>query len=308
MLMTHRFWGVIALPFLSKLYVRQCDVGALNAKYGWEFQTKHRLALQLVTRVVQTLQALGSKAKMRLVFDGAYAARPLIVPLLALGVSVVSRLRSNAKLFDLPEPRKAGRRGRPRKYGKNRISLSKRAGHRLGWQSISYVCRGVAVLRHYKTFLATTTILNNPNRVVILDFGNGQNAAYFSTDIDRPVQQILETVAGRWAIEEYFHDTKEIWGAGKQQVRNIWSNIACWNINGWLFTWIEWESWETHSKILVDRSKRPWDNQHCRHSHADRRHMIAQPMLGKRFFDALEPAQRTSKIETLISDLLSLAA
>lgn len=308
MLMTHRFWGVIALPILSKLYVRQCDVAALYAKYGWEFQTKHQLALQLVTRVVQTLRALGSKAKMLVVFDGAYAARPLIVPLLAMGVGVVSRLRSNAKLFDLPEPRKVGQRGRPRKYGKNRISLSKRAGHRLGWQSISYVCRGVAVLRHYKTFLATTTILDSPIRVVILDFGNGQWAAYFSTDIDMSVQQILETVAGRWAIEEYFHDTKEVWGAGKQQVRSVWSNIACWNINGWLFTLIELESWETDVKTLVDRSERPWDNPNRRPSHADRRRMIAQQMLEKRFFEALEPGHRTPKMESLISDLLSLAA
>lgn len=308
MLMTHRFWGVIALPILSKLYVRQGDVAALDAKYGWEFQTKHQLALQLVTRVVQTLRALGSKAKMLVVFDGAYAARPLIVPLLALGVGVVSRMRSNAKLFDLPEPRKAGQRGRPRKYGKNRISLSKRAGHRLGWKPISYVCRGVAVLRRFKTFLATTTILDSPIRVVILDFGNGQWAAYFSTDIDMPVEQILDTVAGRWAIEEYFHDTKEVWGAGKQQVRSVWSNIACWNINGWLFTLIELESWETDLEMMVDRSERPWDNPYRRPSHADRRRMIAKEMLRKRFFEALEPGHRSAKIETLVNDLLNLAA
>ena len=42
---------------------------------------------------------------MLVVFDGAYAARPLIVPLNKLGVTVVSRLRSNAKLFDVPAPR-----------------------------------------------------------------------------------------------------------------------------------------------------------------------------------------------------------
>ncbi len=30
-----------------------------------------------------------------------------------------------------------------------------------------------------------------------------------------------ETEAGKWAIEEFFHDTKETWGDGKQQVRNV---------------------------------------------------------------------------------------
>ena len=73
MLMTHPHWGVIALPILSMLYVRQCDVAALDAKYGWKFQTKLELALQMITRVVQILRALGSKAKMLAVFDGAYS-------------------------------------------------------------------------------------------------------------------------------------------------------------------------------------------------------------------------------------------
>ncbi|XZE33022.1 hypothetical protein SH501x_003794 [Pirellulaceae bacterium SH501] len=50
-------------------------------------------------------------------------------------------MRSNAKLFDLPPARKAGTRGRPRKYGYNRIDLSKRSKHEQGWQTISYVCR-----------------------------------------------------------------------------------------------------------------------------------------------------------------------
>lgn len=308
LLMTHRLWGVIALPILSMLYVRQCDVAALAAKHGWQFQTKHQLALQLITQVVQTLRALGSKGKMLVVFDGAYAARPLLVPLSKLGVTVVSRLRSNAKLFDLPAPRKPGERGRPRKYGKNRISLSKRIRHRLGWQTISHVCRGVAVFRRYKTFLATTTLADEPIRVVIVQFDNGQTAAYFSTDVDMPLETILETVAGRWAIEEFFHDTKETWGAGKQQVRNVWSNVGCWNLNAWLYSFVELESWDADVSQMVDRSQRPWDNPDRRPSHADRRRMIAQEMLRKRFFAELEPAHQTPKMTALVNELLCLAA
>jgi hypothetical protein len=76
--------------------------------------------------------------------------------------TVISRLRSDAKLTDLPPPRKAGQRGRPRKYGLNRIDLKKRAEHPQGWTSTSYVCRGGAVLR-FKTFLATTSIADAPN-------------------------------------------------------------------------------------------------------------------------------------------------
>lgn len=308
LLMTHPRWGVIALPILSMLYVRQCDIAALNAKYGWEFQTKHDLTLRLITWVVQTLRAMGSKGKMLVVFDGAYAVHPLIAPLNKLGVTVVSRLRINAKLHDLPASRQPGERGRPRKYGKNRISLTKRMSHRLGWQTTSHVCRGVAVFRRYKTFLATTTLAAGPIRVVIVQFNNGQTAAYFSTDIDMPVERILETVAGRWAIEEFFHDTKETWGAGKQQVRNVWSNVGCWNLNAWLYSFVELESWDADVHQIVDRSDRPWDNPDRRPSHADRRRMIALEMLRKRFFAELEPAQQTPKMTALVNELLCLAA
>jgi hypothetical protein len=38
------------------------------------------------------------------------------------------------------------------------------------------------------------------------------------TDTSAEVRDILEAVAARWAIKEHFHDVKEVWGAGQQQV------------------------------------------------------------------------------------------
>ncbi len=46
---------------------------------------------------------------------------------------------------------------------------------------------------------------------------------YFCTDTTVTARDILEAVAARWAIEEHFHDVKEVWGAGEQQVRNVCS-------------------------------------------------------------------------------------
>jgi hypothetical protein len=64
-------------------------------------------------------------------------------------------------------------------------------------------------------------------------------APYFCTDTSAEVRDILEAVAARWAIEEHFHDVKEVWGAGQQQVRNVWSNIACWHLSQWLYALVE---------------------------------------------------------------------
>ena len=134
------------------LYVREVDVPKLAEKYGWEFRTEHQLGVALLTWFRQSIRVLGVKAKIWLTVDGAYAARPFLLPLLEQDIVVVSRMRKDAHLFDLPA---AGSHGN-RIYGKNRIHLAKRAGHPEGWETIVYNCRGVEVTRQYKTFLATS--------------------------------------------------------------------------------------------------------------------------------------------------------
>lgn len=307
MLVPHPLWGVIAFPVLSLLYVRRCDVAALNSKYGWKFRTKHELALELVTRVVGLLRALGSQAKFVLIVDGAYAARALVGPLQQMKVTVISRLRRDARLFDLP-PQRTGQRGRPRKYGKSRISLAKRAGHRDGWESITYHSRGVEVTRRYKSFLATSQWIGGTIRVVLLEHARGNWAAYFSTDTEMEVADILRRVAARWAIEEHFHDVKEVWGAGQQQVRNVWSNIGCWHLNSWLYTMVELACWDQDAATLVDRSDRPWDNPHRRPSHADRRRSILGKMLTEHFSTQLPSGPEHDKFRAAVAHLLNLAA
>ena len=81
--------------------------------------------------MIRTLRALGSKAGFVIVFDGAYAVKTLTRSLIEDGATIVTRLRSDAKLFDLPVNR-PDQRGQPRKYGKNRIRLKNRAAARGG--------------------------------------------------------------------------------------------------------------------------------------------------------------------------------
>lgn len=305
-IMSHSLWGAVALPILSKLYVRRVDVPKLQKRYDWEFRTKHQLALELVLEVIRRLKALGSKAGFRVVVDGAYAVRSFLRALLAEDVTVISRLRRDAKLFDLPPPR-TGQRGRPRIYGENRIHLAKRAGHKGGWQSLTFTCRGHEVTRRYKTFLATSKLVGGAIRVVLLEHESGNWAAYFSTDVDMDVKTLLETGANRWAIEEQFHDVKEVWGAGQQQVRNVWSNIGCWHLNSWLYTMVELASWDVPAEELVDRTDRSWDNPSRRPSHADRRRRIMRQMLEKEFVTPLPAGSEAQKYQARIAELLRIA-
>lgn len=306
LLATHPLWGVIALPLRSRLYVRAVDVPQLNEQRGWKFRTKHALAVELVTWFARTLRTLGLTCALWIVVDGAYAARPFLDAVIKLGAVVISRLRKDAKLFDLPPARQPGQRGRPRKHGAQRIDLAKRAAHPQGWESLTYRCRGREVTRQYKTFLAMSTLSDSPIRVVLVRFADGGWAPYFSTDATLAVTDILEAVADRWALEEHFHDVKEVCGAGQQQVRNVWSNIGCWQLNQWLFTLVELCSWDEPRSTLSDRQDRPWDHADRRPSHADRRRAIGREMLEKQFLPVLLPTPDPEKYRALVTSLLSL--
>jgi len=109
-------------------------------------------------------------------------------------------------------------------------------------------------------------------------------------------------------IEEHFHDVKEIWGAGQQQVRNLYSSIGCWHLCGWLYAMVELACWDEPAEDLVDRSDRPWDNPNRRPSHADRRRRIAHEMLREGFLSDLQTGTDEIKIRERFEQLLALAA
>ena len=64
------------------------------------------------------------------------------------------------------------------------------------------------------------------------------------------VAAILEAMADRGAIEQLFHDVKEVWGAGQQQVRNVYASIGAFTVNLVLYSVVEawaWASWRRGS-------------------------------------------------------------
>ena len=268
----HPLWQTIALPLRALMYVKRKDMPRLAGRCRWTFQTKLQLAARLVKWAVEILKNMGKP--IWIVFDGAYAYRPLLREILPLGVTVVSRLRKDAGLRDLPPPRREGQRGGRRKYGLNKISLAKRAAHRQGWNQIELQLYGSKpVVKTYKTFLATWVVVGGVIRVVIVRDGDRWDA-FFCTDPNASVAQILECFADRSAIEQCFHDIKEVWGAGQQQVRNLFSNVACYHLNLWMHTLVELWAWNKTDRQVCDRSDSPWDDAPRRPSHADKRNAL----------------------------------
>jgi hypothetical protein len=275
----HPLWGAIGLPLRALLYVRQKQIALLHQLYGVTFQTKLEMAADLVEWLAGWLRFLGKP--LWVVADGAYAKRPFLKRAAAAGVVVVSRLRKDAALRSVPQPPRPGqpkKRGPKPKYGPQRISLAKRAGHRGGWQTGDFLLYGAQVTKTYKTFLATYPPAGGLIRVVLVREGEGWEA-FFCTDAAAAVVQILEAFADRAAIEQDFHDLKEVHGAGQQQVRHYWANLAVYHLNLWLHCLIELWAWGRSHDELCDRSPSPWDDPERRPSHADRRNALRRQCL-----------------------------
>ena len=307
-LVRHSLWGAIALPILSHLYIRAKDVGWMAAYYGWQFHTKLELAAAQIEWLVQQLGP--DHPPIWVVTDGAYVKRPFLKRVLGAGVTVISRLRCDAALWSLPavvDPGQKKGRGRPPKYGKDRIDLARRAAQTRGWQTGLFSLYGRLVVKKYKTFLATYKPVGGVIRVVLVREPD-RWVAYFSTDPDLSVASILETVADRSALEQVFHDVKEVHGAGQQQLRHVWANVGAWNLIGWWHTLVELWAWDRPQSRLRDRSDSPWDKPERRPSHANRCQELRREALQEEYSSLPSVGGLRPKIRRFIQRLMRRVA
>jgi hypothetical protein len=289
------------------LYVRAKDIGTIPPEYGWTFQTKLQQAVLLIGWLKIWLAA---KAKpIWLLVDGAYAKKPVLQAAKAAGVWVVSRLRLDAELWTVPDPkqRPKGKRGRKPIYGDRRIRLSERAAAKKGWVTSEVDIYNRYEEKTFQTFLATWPPAGGVIRVVLVKNTDGW-VAYFTTNLEATPEEILGMVADRAAIEQVFHDVKEIWGAGQQQLRNVHANVGAWHLNLWAYTLVELWAWHQPEQELVDRSASPWDSEWRRPSHADRRKALLREMLRAEIQAAATGPDQTAKLKSLAERLLLLAA
>jgi len=304
----HPLWGAIGLPIRAQLYVRQVDVQRLAHRCHWQFQTKLALAKQLVQWLREMPDFLGRP--LWFVTDGGYAKRPFLqVARQEPGVVVVSRLRRDAALWSVPKPVPAAKRGRgrPRTYGKQRISLGKRAGQKRGWQQVTCRQYGKEVVKKIKTFEATYKPARGHIRVVLVDEAQGW-LPYFSTDPAMTATTIVEQMADRGALEQDHHDLKEVEGTGQQQVRNVWANIGAFHLTLWAHSLTELWAWFQPKEALCDRRDSPWDDAARRPSHADRRKALQRICLAEEFSHLQRRQVVASEIQRFVSGLIHQVA
>jgi hypothetical protein len=304
-LVRHPCWHVRALPLLAEMYIRQVDLPKIDWDRRPSFATKLELAARQIAWVARQRH---DERPLWFAVDGFYFKRPVLKAACLSQAVVVGRLRCDAALWGLPPlvPENQRGPGRPRVYGRHRLSLAGRAAHRLGWQQVECCQYQQTVSKTVKTFLATWKPAGGVIRVVIVKEDDGW-IAYACTDPQATVKDILEAVAARTAIEDTFKDVKEVEGAGQQQLRYWRANVGALNLCLWGYSAVEWWAWDKRSQTVCDRRDSPWDKEERRPSHADKRKALHREMLQTEFWRRWGPRPCPVEIRELLDSVLAMA-
>jgi hypothetical protein len=92
-------------------------------------------------------------------------------------------------------------------------------------------------------------------RVVLVREARGW-LALFSAEVSLAPEAVLGVAAGRFSIEQDFHDPKGVEGLG-QQLRDIWANVGAFHLSAWVHTLVELWAWGRPREALGDRAASP---------------------------------------------------
>lgn len=221
----------VALPFWIKLYRSKKD--CVNEL----FLTR----LEMTSTMLEIVRAWFS-GPIRLLADGAYANRTLAVPARCLRITLISRLRSDARLrAPAPARRPTSMRGRKPKHGKSLPKLRALSATRSAFRELTVSIYGHRVRLLVREFIGYWPAIDSLIKVVITrDPKRPKRVAYLvSTDIDLQAQSVIEGFAQRWSIEQLFSVAKCQMGLDTSEVRKRTSVVRHAALCMALITWTE---------------------------------------------------------------------
>nr|WP_075164609.1 transposase [Ktedonobacter racemifer] len=225
MLLTPIPWAqrVWALPFLTVL--------APSERYHQERKMRHKTitdwAWQMILQVARWMPA----RSLVVVADGTYAVLSFLLNVSRLrSVSVITRLRLDACLYDPAPKREAGQKGRPALKGKRQPKLAERLQDpKTVWQTHTLSWYG-GTRREMEIATGTALWYQSPVPPVAIRWvlirdpeGQYEPMALLCTDQQAEAIQILEWFVLRWTVEVTFHEVRAHLGVETQRQ---WSDLA----------------------------------------------------------------------------------
>ena len=217
----HRIW---ALPFLSAL--------APSERYHVQRGLRHKTVTDWARQLIRQVRRWLPERALVVVLDSTYAVLELLAdgPRLHPAVTLVTRLRLDAALYDSPPVRPPGTRGAPRKKGARQPTLAQRvADATTVWETVT--------LRWYGGVSRTVALASGtavwyhagkpvvPLRWVLIRDPQGQFApqALLCTDVSVAPPQIVEWFVLRWQMEVTYEEARAHLGVETQRQ---WSERA----------------------------------------------------------------------------------
>jgi hypothetical protein len=213
-----RVW---ALPFLTALAPSERYAQARGQRHK-KLTERARQLLFLVARWLPGRQVIA-------VADSSYAAIELLKAV-CRHLTLITRLRLDARLFDPPPPRQPGRRGRPRVTGARQPTLEERlADPRTAWQRV-IVTGWYGRSERHLDLVSGTALWDHPGKRVAIRWvlvrdvaGEFAPQGFVCTDLQADPLDVLRWFVRRWSIEVTFAEARRHLGVESQRQ---WSELA----------------------------------------------------------------------------------
>lgn len=225
MLLTPIPWAkrVWALPFLTVL--------APSERYHEQRHKRHKTITDWARQMIRQLHRWLPKRALVVVADGSYAVLDFLAAVIRLShVTVITRLRLDAALYDPAPERTSSTKGRPALKGKRQPTLAKRlADPKVDWQKLTVAWYG-GVMREIEVTTGTALWYHAgmppvPIRWVLIRGPEGTFApqALLCTNQNADPAQIIAWFVLRWQVEVTFHEVRTHLGVETQRQ---WSDLA----------------------------------------------------------------------------------
>ena len=213
----------LALPFLTVLeYSKKCDE---------QKKRQHKTTLCWAGQMVRQVRRwLGKIRQVILVGDGGFATGQLTLDCIRYGVTLVSRMKMNSRLFDFPPEREPGKKGRAPLKGERLLNFKQMLPlGNLPWKDVEVL--GYSGVKRLVRYASSTCMWGAdgstpiPIRwVLVIDpTGKTDPMPMMSTDPLLTPEQIIELYVDRWSLEVTFEETRAHLGVETQRQ---WSDKA----------------------------------------------------------------------------------
>jgi len=225
MLLTPIPWAqrVWALPFLTVL--------APSERYHAERNKRHKTITDWAGQMILQVSRWMPGRRLVVVADGTYAVLDFLRTVSRLpSVSVITRLRLDACLYEPAQKREAGQKGRPALKGKRQPKLSERLQDpKTLWQKQTLSWYG-GTMREMEIATGTALWYQSPIPPVAIRWvlirdpkGQYEPMALLCTDQQAEAVQMVEWFVLRWTVEVTFHEVRAHLGVETQRQ---WSDLA----------------------------------------------------------------------------------